>query len=73
MGITMKKLFKANVTFTFKGELQINAKDRQQAIEYLEKHFGTTLGQIQTTLDDEDIDWEFPVHPDKKITNVHLA
>lgn len=69
----MKKLFKANVTFTFKGEVQINAKDRQQAIEYLEKHFGATLGQIQATLDDEDIDWEFPVYPDKKITNVHLS
>ena len=28
---------------------------------------------VNTSLDDETIDWDFPVHPDKKITNLKKA
>lgn len=68
------KLFKANVAFTFKGDVQVYAEDREQAFEYLQKHFGMVAGEgVHTSLDDETIDWDFPVHPDKKITNLKKA
>ena len=71
---TELKLFKANVTFTFKGDVQVYAEDREQAFELLQAQFEMINNDgIHTTLDDETIDWDFPVHPDKKITNLHKA
>ncbi len=65
------KTYKVPVTFMFKGEFEIKAENVDEAKEYAEKHVGLVLGgNIHHTLDDEDIDWEFPVHPDKKIGKI---
>lgn len=72
--MSQKKQFSANVTFTFKGDVQVWAESREEAYELLEKHFGLVMGgNLHTTLDDEDIDWDFSVHPSKKITNLHKS
>jgi hypothetical protein len=71
---TELKLFKANVTFTFKGDVQVCAEDKEQAQRLLEAEFAmVNNGGVHTTIDDEEIDWDFPVHPDKKITNLRKA
>ena len=57
--------------FVFDGYFYINAKSRQQAKEYVEKHCGLIIGRdIHSTLPDEDVDWDFPVHPNKIITTI---
>ena len=60
--------FKIKTRFVFEGDLFIKAENRSQAIEFAEKHVGMTLnGGIHSSLPVEDVDWEFPVHPVKKI------
>jgi len=50
------------VTFTFK------SKSRKEAIEFTDKHCGmTTTRGIHSSLPEEIVDWEFPVHPKKRI------
>lgn len=60
--------YKAKVIFTFEGDVVLRAKNRTQAEEILEKHFGGCNMQFQTTV--EDMDWEFPVHPKKSIQSI---
>ena len=65
------KTYKVPVTFTFKGEFEIRAENIAEAREDIEKHVGLCLGgDIHHTLMDEDINWEFGVHPDKKIGKI---
>jgi hypothetical protein len=40
----------------------------------VEKHCGLVLGgSIHTTLDDDMVDWNFPVHPEKAIYHVRVS
>lgn len=62
------KVYKVKTRFTFQGVFEVKAESRAQAEEYVEHHCGLCLGRdIHHTLPEEDIDWEFPVHPNKKI------
>lgn len=71
--MTMKK-YRARVRFIFDGTIDVNAEDKMEAYEYLEKHVGFCLGgDIHTTLSNDEIPtWYFSVHPDKIITNLKL-
>lgn len=60
--------YNIKVRFTFEGEVKITAPSKQIAREYVEKHFGMTIGNLHTSLNEDEIhDWEFPVHPEKKV------
>jgi hypothetical protein len=57
--------------FTFEGTFFITAKNKEEAKEMVEKHCGLVLGRsIHTTLPDDIVDWDFPVHPEKAIGKV---
>lgn len=61
-----KKVYTVPVRYVFKGEFKIKADSREQAEEYAYKHCGLVLGgDIHTTLPEETVNWEFPVHPEK--------
>ncbi len=61
----MKK-YKVKTKFVFEGEFIVTANNREEAQDNVVKHCGLVIGgDIHSTLMDEDIDWEFPVHPDK--------
>lgn len=66
--------YKARVRFIFDGIIEVNAKDKLEAFEYLNKHVGLCLGgDIHTSLSDDEIPtWDFPVHPEKIITDIKL-
>ena len=66
------KTFKVRTRFVFEGEFEVNADNKEQAKEYVEKHCGLVIGgDIHTSLSDEIIPtWNFSVHPDKKIISV---
>lgn len=63
-----KKTYTVPVKFIFTGEFRIKADSQEQADEYAQKHCGLTLGgNIHSALPDEDVDWEFGVHPEKVV------
>ncbi|WP_010253554.1 hypothetical protein [Treponema primitia] len=54
--------------FIFQGTFSVEAENKSQAKEYVEKHCGLVLGgDIHSSLPCEDADWDFPVHPEKII------
>lgn len=59
----MKK-FKLNVRYTFSGVFEISSDSFDEAQTYFHQHCGCTLGGgIESSLNDEEVDWEFGVHP----------
>ena len=62
------KTFQVKTKFIFEGIFEVKAQNREQAREFIEKHCGLVIGgNIHSTLPDEDINWEFSVHPEKEI------
>lgn len=65
---TEKKVYTVPVKFVFEGRFFIKADNNEQAQEYVEKHCGLVIGgNIHSTLPDDDVNWDFPVHPEKII------
>lgn len=59
------------VKFVFEGTFEIKASSAAEARELIENDCGLVLGgDIHTTLDDDDVDWEFDVHPSKSIGRI---
>lgn len=57
-----------NVRFTFTGVVKIKADDAEQALDYVTKHVGMTMGRgIHSSMPDGDVDWDFPWCPDKEV------
>lgn len=64
----MKKVYTVPMKFVFSGEFYIKADSQEQAEEYAQKHCGLVIGgDIHSTLPDENVDWNFDVHPEKII------
>lgn len=60
--------FEVPVRYTFAGKYRITARDAREAKEFVEKHCGLVLGgNIRSTLPDEDVDWDFAVHPEEEV------
>lgn len=65
---TKKKVYTVPVKFVFEGQFFIKADSKEQAKEYAEKHCGLVIGgDIHSSLPDENVSWDFPVHPQKII------
>ena len=63
----MKKI-EVKVRYLFEGTYTVAADDRNEARTMVTRDCGLVLGgYIHTTLDDDDVDWEFDVHPDMQI------
>jgi len=68
------KQYAVKTRFVFEGCFFINAGNKAQAEEYVEKHCGLVLGgDIHTTLPDGIVDWDFPVHPNKSTGKIKLT
>jgi hypothetical protein len=65
------KQYEVKVRFIFEGVFKVNADSREEALRNIENDCGLVMGgSIHTNLNDEDVDWEFNTHPEKKILNV---
>ena len=63
----MKKI-EVKVRYLFEGTYTVAADDRNEARTMVTRDCGLVLGgNIHTTLDDDEVDWEFNVHPDIQI------
>ena len=55
--------------FTFTGTFFVTARNKDEAKEFVGRHCGLVLGRgIHSTLPEEDVDWDFPMHPDKSVS-----
>lgn len=64
------KDYKVRVSFTFTGVFLVKADNRTEARKMIEQDCGMTFsGGITSTLPDDQINWDFDVHPEKKITS----
>ena len=62
------KLIEVKVRYLFEGTYTVAADDRNEARTMVTRDCGLVLGgNIHTTLDDDEVDWEFDVHPDMQI------
>jgi hypothetical protein len=68
-----KKLkFKVLTKFVFEGVFNVEAETMADAYLKVEKHCGMTTDRgIHSSLPDDQIDWDFPVHPTKEIVDVN--
>lgn len=63
----MKKI-EVKVRYLFEGTYTVAADDRNEARTMVTRDCGLVLGgNIHTTLDNDEVDWEFDVHPDMQI------
>ena len=63
----MKKI-EVKVRYLFEGTYNVAADDSNEARTMVTRDCGLVLGgNIHTTLDDDEVDWEFDVHPDMQI------
>lgn len=65
--------YQLSVDFIFSGKFYIKAESPEQALEWVAKHCGMVKGNVQSTLPNDSIDWEFPMHPEKKIKSIKLG
>jgi hypothetical protein len=62
------------VQFVFKGTFYVEAESQEEAKMKATSYFGMTMsGGITSTLDEDEADWDFDVHPEKKIGRVKKA
>ena len=67
----MIRHYAVKARYSFTGTFVISAQNKDEAKEYVEKHCGLVMGRsIHTTLADEDVDWDFPIHPDLAICRI---
>jgi len=65
--------YSVKTRFIFEGCFFIHASYKAQAREYAENHCGLVLGgSVHSTLPDDIVDWDFPVHPVKSTGTVTL-
>lgn len=60
-----KKVYRVHVNYTFSGAFDVAADSEADAHQKIMEQCGLVLGHgIETTLPDEEIDWEFDIHSD---------
>jgi len=65
------KQYTVKTRFKFEGLFFVKAKNKMQAREYVNNHCGLVLNRgIHSSLSDEIVDWNFPVHPEKSIKTI---
>lgn len=60
--------YDVKVRYAFEGTYTVVAEDRDEAERMVKEDCGLVLGgNIHTTLDDDDVDWDFDCHPDMQV------
>ncbi len=65
------KPYTVKVKFIFEGEFIVSAASPLDAKQAVEKHCGLVIGgDIHSSLPKDEVNWNFPLHPNKKIISV---
>lgn len=63
--MSKKRFYAVPAKFVFSGTFRIKAESQEQAEEYAREHCGLVLGgKIHSSLSDDEVDWEFGIHPE---------
>lgn len=63
--------YDVKVRYAFEGTYTVAADDRDEAKRMVSEDCGLVLGgNIHTTLNDEEVDWNFGIHPDMQLLSV---
>ena len=63
--------YDVRVRYAFEGTYTVVTEDHEEAVQMVSEECGLVLGgNIHTILDDEDVDWNFGIHPDTQILSV---
>jgi hypothetical protein len=62
-----KRTYVVPVKYIFKGKYKVEAESRQEAEEKVKDSCWMTSSGYGSTLSCEEIDWDFPMHPEKQI------
>lgn len=63
--------YDVRVRYAFEGTYTVVAEDHEEAVQMVSEECGLVLGgNIHTILDDEEVDWNFGIHPDTQILSV---
>ncbi|MDR2741246.1 MAG: hypothetical protein LBB98_03725 [Treponema sp.] len=67
----MMKTYSVTTRFSFTGKFIVRAETEKEAKEKVLYDCGLALGRgIHTCRQEGDVDWEFPIHPEKEILNI---
>lgn len=67
----MRQKFRLKVRYTFDGYFTLRAASETKTAQLVREQCGAIIGNIHTILsDDDEIDWEFDLHPDTTILQV---
>jgi hypothetical protein len=67
----MMKTYIVKTRFSFTGKFLVKAENEKEARERVMNDCGLVLGGgIHTSRQEGDVDWEFPIHPEKEILNI---
>ncbi len=65
--------YEVKTEFVFKGNFKVEAETPQEAVRKVKENCGLVLGRdIHTNSPENEIDWVFPMHAEKRINNVNL-
>ncbi|MFS2717026.1 hypothetical protein AAH068_19150 [Bacteroides uniformis] len=65
-----EQLFDIKVRYLFEGTYTVSANSLEEAREKIRRDCGLVMGgHIHTTLDEEEVEWEFPLHPETCIVS----
>lgn len=64
------KTYKVKTEFTFTGEFFVKAEDKDEAKQIVEQECGMVFGNVSTSAEEETLDWEFDMIPEKKIKTI---
>lgn len=65
--------YNVKVRYAFEGTYTVAADDRDEAKRMVTRDCGLVMGgNIHTTLDDDEVDWDFGIHPDMQILSMTL-
>ncbi len=71
--MSKQKIYKVSTEFVFSGVFEVKAENREQAKAYINNDCGLVLGgNIHSTLNDEQVDWDFDTHPTTIIKRVRI-
>ncbi len=60
------KTYVVPVSFIFEGEFRIRATSKEEAQNFAKTSCGATAN-VHHNMDDSAVNWDFPVHPEKKV------
>jgi hypothetical protein len=67
----MMKTYSVTTRFSFTGKFIVRAETEEEAKKKVLYDCGLVLGRgIHTCRQEGDVDWEFPIHPEKEILNI---